>query len=148
MDRRVNQSLAGRQSRSGAGAAPGRPACRDALLFPWPAGHGIISVGGVLSGLLRGSRVFQSVAIPAAASRFTGPFAMAEPKYVVRYGRMRTLGEFRSLAELDCARGDQVLIRTERGTELGEVLCPVSERTTLYMGSSPRGEILPPGDAG
>ena len=86
--------------------------------------------------------MFQSVAIPAAASRFTGPFAMAEPKYVVRYGRMRTLGEFRSLPELDCARGDQVLIRTERGTELGEVLCPVSERTTLYMGSSPRGEIL------
>ena len=62
------------------------------MLFPWPAGHGIISIDGVLSELLRGSRVLQSVAIPAAASWFTSLFAMAEPKYVVRYGRMAPWG--------------------------------------------------------
>jgi cell fate regulator YaaT (PSP1 superfamily) len=55
---------------------------------------------------------------------------------------MRSLGEFRDLASLAHARGDQVVIRSDRGTELGEVLCPVSERTTKYMGSSSRGEIL------
>src|SRR5271167_4858739 len=64
--------------------------------------------------------------------------------YVVRYGRMRFLGEFRDLAALAHARGDHVVIRSDRGTELGEVLCPVSERTTKYMGSSSRGEILRP----
>ncbi len=63
-------------------------------------------------------------------------------RYVVRYGRMRALGEFRSLPELDHARGEQVLIRTERGTELGEVLCPVSARTTAYLSSTSHGEIL------
>ena len=62
--------------------------------------------------------------------------------YVVRYGRMRSLGEFRDLAALPHARGDHVVIRSDRGTELGEVLCPVSERTTVYMGNSPGGEIL------
>jgi cell fate regulator YaaT (PSP1 superfamily) len=62
--------------------------------------------------------------------------------YVVRYGRMRSLGEFRDLAALAHARGDHVVIRSDRGTELGEVLCQVSERTTRYMGNSPRGEIL------
>jgi cell fate regulator YaaT (PSP1 superfamily) len=64
--------------------------------------------------------------------------------YVVRFGRMRSLGEFRDLASLTHARGDRVVIRSDRGTELGEVLCPVSERTTKYMGSSARGEILRP----
>jgi cell fate regulator YaaT (PSP1 superfamily) len=63
-------------------------------------------------------------------------------QFVVRYGRMRSLGEFRSLRSLEHARGEQVLVRTERGTELGEVLCPVSDRTSVYMGDSPRGEIL------
>jgi cell fate regulator YaaT (PSP1 superfamily) len=63
-------------------------------------------------------------------------------QYVVRYGRMRSLGEFRSLPELDHARGEQVLIRTERGTEVGEVLCPVSARTTPFLGNSFRGEII------
>ena len=64
--------------------------------------------------------------------------------YVVRFGRMRSLGEFRDLASLTHARGDQVVIRSDRGTELGEVLCPVSERTSRYMGSPSRGEILRP----
>jgi cell fate regulator YaaT (PSP1 superfamily) len=62
--------------------------------------------------------------------------------YVVRYGRMGTLGEFRDLATVARARGDHVVVRSDRGTELGEVLCPVSERTAQYMGKSRRGEIL------
>ena len=52
------------------------------------------------------------------------------------------MGEFRDLATVEHARGDQVVIRSDRGTELGEVLCPVSDRTARYMGNSPRGEIL------
>jgi cell fate regulator YaaT (PSP1 superfamily) len=64
--------------------------------------------------------------------------------YVVRYGRMRSLGEFRDLASAHHARGDQVVVRSDRGTELGEVLCTVSERTSQYMGKFARGEILRP----
>ena len=69
-----------------------------------------------------------------------------EVSYVVRYGRMRALGEFRDLATVATAhaRGDHVVIRSDRGTELGEVLCLVSDRTTRYMGNAPRGEILRP----
>jgi cell fate regulator YaaT (PSP1 superfamily) len=62
--------------------------------------------------------------------------------YVVRYGRMRILGEFTGLPDLDHARGEQVVIRSDRGTELGEVLCPVSQGTTRYMGNASRGDIL------
>lgn len=62
--------------------------------------------------------------------------------YVVRYGRMRILGEFTGVPGRDHARGEQVVIRSDRGTELGEVLCPVSDRTARYMGSATRGDIL------
>ena len=82
----------------------------------------------------------------SSSSAVAGKCGMAQ-QYIVRYGRMRVLGEFRSLTDLEHARGEQVVIRTERGTELGEVLCPVSERTTAYMAGASRGEILRRGDA-
>ena len=62
--------------------------------------------------------------------------------YVVRYGRMRFLGEYNGLPEQDHARGQQVVVRSDRGTELGEVLCPVTERTARFMPNPAQGEIL------
>jgi cell fate regulator YaaT (PSP1 superfamily) len=62
--------------------------------------------------------------------------------YVVRYGRMRFLGECTGLPDHDHARGQQVVVRSDRGTELGDVLCPVSERTTQFLPDAPQGEIL------
>ncbi|MFI5460107.1 MAG: stage 0 sporulation family protein [Isosphaerales bacterium] len=62
--------------------------------------------------------------------------------YVVRYGRMRLLGECTGLPDHDHPRGQQVVVRSDRGTELGDVLCPVSERTTQYLPDAPKGEIL------
>jgi len=62
--------------------------------------------------------------------------------YVVRYGRMRSLGEFAGLPDQGHTRGQQVVIRSERGTELGDVLCPVSERTAGFLPNPTRGEIL------
>src|SRR5438874_1901346 len=62
--------------------------------------------------------------------------------YVVRCGRMRFLGEYLALPGHDHARGQQVVVRSERGTELGDVLCPVSERTSQFLPDAPRGEIL------
>jgi cell fate regulator YaaT (PSP1 superfamily) len=62
--------------------------------------------------------------------------------YVVRYGRMRFLGEFSGLQGQDHPRGQAVVIRSDRGVELGEVLCPSSERTGRFLVNPTRGEIL------
>ncbi len=62
--------------------------------------------------------------------------------YIVRYGQMRLLGEFEGLAGQDHPRGQRVILRTDRGTELGEVLCPSSDRTAHFLENPSRGEIL------
>jgi cell fate regulator YaaT (PSP1 superfamily) len=55
---------------------------------------------------------------------------------------MRFLGEFTGLAGQDHPRGQAVVIRSDRGTELGEVLCPASERATRFLPNPTHGEIL------
>jgi cell fate regulator YaaT (PSP1 superfamily) len=62
--------------------------------------------------------------------------------YVVRYGRMRFLGEYAGLAGLDHPRGQHVVIQSDRGTELGEVLCPATDRTAAFLENPVRGDIL------
>jgi cell fate regulator YaaT (PSP1 superfamily) len=62
--------------------------------------------------------------------------------YVVRYGQMRYLGEFTGLADQEHLRGQRVVVRSDRGTEIGEVLCPATDRTALFLENPVRGEIL------
>src|SRR4051794_33677727 len=62
--------------------------------------------------------------------------------YVVRYGQMRFLGEYSGLAGQDHPRGQRVVVRSDRGTELGEVLCPATDRTALFLENPVKGEIL------
>ena len=62
--------------------------------------------------------------------------------YVVRYGQMRFLGEFHGLAEQDHPRGQRVVVRTERGHELGEVLCRADDRTAAFLENPGRGEVV------
>jgi cell fate regulator YaaT (PSP1 superfamily) len=62
--------------------------------------------------------------------------------FVVRYGRMRFLGEFAGLEGREHPRGLKVVVRTDRGTELGEILCPATDRTPLFLENPSRGEIL------
>jgi cell fate regulator YaaT (PSP1 superfamily) len=71
----------------------------------------------------------------------SGMIEMAQT-YVVRYGRMRFLGEYTGLPGHDHARGQQVVVRSDRGTELGDVLCPASERAMQFLSNPFRGEIL------
>jgi cell fate regulator YaaT (PSP1 superfamily) len=81
----------------------------------------------------------------AVSTTGTAPVAS---RYVVRYGRMRMLGECAGLPGQDHPRGQRVVVRTERGTELGEVLTAATERTSSYLEGPPRGEIVrPAGDA-
>jgi cell fate regulator YaaT (PSP1 superfamily) len=63
--------------------------------------------------------------------------------YVVRYGAMRHLGDFAARGQ-ELARTAQVIVRSHRGTEWGEVLCPATERTREYLGGEKeaQGKIL------
>lgn len=75
-------------------------------------------------------------------SSLATPIDEPAPAYVVRYGRMRLLGAFSEPRRRAHPRGGSVVIRGERGVELGEVLAPVTERTEGLLKSTERGEIL------
>jgi len=62
--------------------------------------------------------------------------------YVVRYGQMRFLGEFLGLSDQTHPRGQRVVLQTDRGTEIGEVLCPATERAVAYLDNPHRGEMV------
>jgi len=49
------------------------------------------------------------------------------PTVVVRYGAMRSIGEFRHNFDAPIRRGTKLVIRSERGVELGEVIVPVCD---------------------
>jgi cell fate regulator YaaT (PSP1 superfamily) len=64
------------------------------------------------------------------------------PKYVVRHGVMRNLGVFASRGSDVFARGAQVIARTSRGLELGEVLCEANELALANLQDPKNGQIL------
>lgn len=64
------------------------------------------------------------------------------PKYVVRHGVMRQLGVFSTRSGDTYARGMQVIARTHRGLELGEVLCEATDHALANMESPKTGQIL------
>ncbi len=59
--------------------------------------------------------------------------------YIVRYGATRLLGEFEGRRLQVFQRGDEVIVRSERGMEWGTVLCPATKRTAEYLGQSKAG---------
>jgi len=64
------------------------------------------------------------------------------PKYVVRHGVMRHLGVFSTRGGDAFGRGVQVIARTNRGLELGEVLCEATEHALSNMDAPKSGQIL------
>jgi hypothetical protein len=66
-----------------------------------------------------------------------------EQRYIVRYGLPRHVAEFGVRGRGEYSRGAQVVVRSDRGHEVGEVLCAATERTREYLGASDmRGNIL------
>lgn len=64
-------------------------------------------------------------------------------QYIVRFGAMRFLGIFTPQRENErFKRGDRVIIRTDRGLEVGEVLIDASDRARSFLNNPPRGQIL------
>jgi cell fate regulator YaaT (PSP1 superfamily) len=62
--------------------------------------------------------------------------------YLVRHGAMRFLGEFAPAAGVAARRGDSVVVRSERGVEVGEILCPATPQTVAAIPEPTRGELL------
>src|SRR5262245_21178692 len=64
------------------------------------------------------------------------------PRYVVRHGVMRNLGVFSTRQGEVYARGMQVIARTSRGLETGEVLCEATDHVVSTMTEPKNGQIL------
>ncbi len=64
------------------------------------------------------------------------------PKYVVRYGAMRALGVLSTKGGDQFGRGASVVARTNRGLEVGEVLCEATEESLAQIKSPGSGQIL------
>lgn len=63
-------------------------------------------------------------------------------KFVVRCGVMRMLGVFTPRGSDEYRRGDRVIARTNRGLEVGEVLCEATDETVSQLSDPPTGQIL------
>ncbi len=57
-------------------------------------------------------------------------------RYVVRYGIARQVAEFSAKSPAPINRSTQVIIRSDRGVEWGEVLCAASDKTREYLNSN------------
>ncbi len=64
------------------------------------------------------------------------------PKYVVRCGVMRSLGVFASRESEAYPRGARVVARTDRGLEVGEVLCEATDEAVAHLQDPKRGQLL------
>lgn len=64
------------------------------------------------------------------------------PKYVVRYGAMRSLGVFASRSNDKYTRGARVVARTGRGLETCDVLCEATKETLAHLSDAGHGQIL------
>src|SRR4051794_5830190 len=63
-------------------------------------------------------------------------------KYIVRHGTMRFLGEFEPGEAETYSRDDEVVLRSERGIEVGQVLCEANPRALELLAEATHGRIL------
>jgi len=64
------------------------------------------------------------------------------PDYIVRYGAMRFLGVFTAAGGTQHLRGTRVIARTDRGLEVGEVLCESDDEALAHLKEPAEGQIL------
>ncbi len=63
-------------------------------------------------------------------------------RYIARHGVMRFLGEFTAGEDAPCARGDAVVVRSDRGLELGEILCEATDRALGLIAEPTHGQVV------
>jgi len=78
--------------------------------------------------------------IPATEPKTVGDDGIR--RYLIRYASPGWIGLFGTIHELDCPRGSRVVVQTDRGEELGEVLATPLETATQTGDSKPMGEVL------
>ena len=64
------------------------------------------------------------------------------PKYIARYGLMRSIGVMTSRNDVEYRRGNEVIVRSDRGLEIGQVLCEATEDSLSHLDQSPTGQIV------
>jgi cell fate regulator YaaT (PSP1 superfamily) len=75
-----------------------------------------------------------SAATPAATPTAT--------RFIVRHGAMRFLGDFEPAEGVAPRRGDKVVVRTDRGLEIGQVLCLANPRALELLSEPTKGRIV------
>ena len=63
------------------------------------------------------------------------------PKYVVRYGILRALGVFGTRGNDSYPRGASVIARTNRGLEVGDVLCEATDEAVSTLRNPSHGHL-------
>ena len=63
-------------------------------------------------------------------------------KYIVRYGIMRTLGVMAVRNDATYRRGMEVIVRSDRGLEVGQVLCESTDDALSHLDKPPSGTIV------
>lgn len=75
--------------------------------------------------------------------RGSGCLEFMKNQYIVRYGATRNVHRFSAKGGQRFRRNEEVIIRSDRGVEWGQVLCHASERTQEVLGSGDgKGRIL------
>jgi cell fate regulator YaaT (PSP1 superfamily) len=62
--------------------------------------------------------------------------------YIARHGSMRSLGQFEAGEGIAYLRGQAVVMRSDRGLEVGEILCEATPRAVQYIAEPTHGQIL------
>lgn len=67
-------------------------------------------------------------------------------EYLASYGAAGDFGRFRPVKPLRLRRGDRCVLRTARGVETGEILCPATARHAHFLPNTSVGALLRPLD--
>src|SRR5436305_7461348 len=62
--------------------------------------------------------------------------------YLVRHGAMRFIGAFEPPAGVTLGRRETVILRSDRGLEVGEVLCPATPQAVAAVPEPTRGQVV------
>jgi cell fate regulator YaaT (PSP1 superfamily) len=65
-----------------------------------------------------------------------------DTRLIVRHGAMRFLGEFETPPQTAWKRGAEVIVRTERGLEVAQVLCPASPSVRELLAEPTEGQVV------
>jgi cell fate regulator YaaT (PSP1 superfamily) len=76
-----------------------------------------------------------------AVTEGTSPPPLSE-SWIVRHGAMRLLGEFKAPPGMGLKRLAKAIVKTERGLEAGDALCPATPQAVAYLTDPTNGEIV------